>query len=100
LDKIYKLTTPSYLSAYWGDIYLDNLSYDEIRITSLEGTVYLKMKVSDYISKHGVFLSKYIESELYEDGTVLVDFSYDPNKHYYIELYDSILDDNIVVTDF
>jgi len=58
------------------------------------------MKVDDYINKYGNLLSKYIESELYEDGTVLANFSYDPNKHYYIELYDSTINDNIVVGDF
>lgn len=100
LEKVYKLTTPSPITMSQMQIELSDLDYNQIRIIDLEGNIYLIMDKSEYISKYGNLLSMFLESELYSDGTVLLDFPYNPNKHYYIDLYDSTSNENIIVNDF
>lgn len=100
LDQIYKITTPDYLSTPQDDIYLDNLIYDEIHIRDLNGTIYFIMKVSDYLSKYGNLLSKYIERELQNDATVITPITQNINNHYYIELYHTSTDDYVTVGNY
>lgn len=98
--QIYNTLTQTSKNTFVDYINLNNINYDKIRIVDLNKNVYYSIDLNQYINNYGYYIIEQLESILYEDGTQHNSIIYDNNIHYYIELYNSITEDYVIINDF